>query len=140
MRAVTYLACREKESWVGAAEVSKAIKVPGAYISKIFQNLVRCGILSSKRGPAGGVSLQRDPKKLSLLEVIEVIDDMEALNECAMGLDRCEDYHSCPLHEVWKKAKKNILKKFEQTKIIELAENPKKFKYGPLRRPKLKSA
>ncbi|MBN2474747.1 MAG: Rrf2 family transcriptional regulator [Pirellulales bacterium] len=49
-------------------------KMPERFLLQILRNLVAHGILESTRGVDGGYSLERNPKEVSLLEVIEAVD------------------------------------------------------------------
>ena len=72
--AVGYVAENCQDGPVLAARVSKEYGIPLEYLLKIMQQLVRANVLKSKRGPRGGFSLARDPKDISMLQVIEAID------------------------------------------------------------------
>jgi len=48
--------------------------MPERFLLQILRNLVTHGILRSTRGVEGGYSLDRNPREISLLEVIEAID------------------------------------------------------------------
>ncbi len=61
IRALAYMADHRDEEMCMIPRISEDTGVPQAYIAKIFQGLVRHGILSSRRGPAGGFSFSRDP-------------------------------------------------------------------------------
>ena len=41
---------------------------------KILNQLVRANVLRGKRGPHGGYSLTRPPKKINLLQIIEAVE------------------------------------------------------------------
>ena len=96
VRSLAHLAYQGKGIYKGATEISEAVGVPGPYVAKILKLLVRKKILKSRRGMGGGVAFRSDPANLSLMQIIDVIDDPTPLNECAMGLDRCEDGNGCP--------------------------------------------
>jgi Rrf2 family protein len=49
-------------------------QMPERFLLQILRSLVAHGILSSSRGVDGGYSLERNPEKISLLEVIEAIE------------------------------------------------------------------
>lgn len=56
-----------------------------AYLSSVVQRLARGGILRSHRGIAGGYSLARSAKDITLRDVREVIDGV-AVSRCALSL------------------------------------------------------
>ena len=58
-------------------EIADKTKVPGAYLAKVLQSMRRAGLLNSRRGVGGGVSLSRPPKRISLLEVIDAVEPLQ---------------------------------------------------------------
>lgn len=56
-------------------EIIEKKKVPKSYIHQILQQLIRKGIVKSKRGKNGGFSLNISPTKLTLLTIVESLDD-----------------------------------------------------------------
>ena len=72
--ATGYVAENCQDGPVLAARVSKEYGIPLEYLLKIMQQLVRANVLKSKRGPRGGFTLARDPKDISMLQVIEAVN------------------------------------------------------------------
>ena len=118
IRALTYMTTRPKDAFTMIHEVNEKTGVPGPYIAKIFQSLVRSGILKSRRGPTGGFAFKKKPEKVSLLEIIEAIDDAPLMEECVMGLDQCSCSDPCRLHE----EKSKILKELELSNLFHVAK------------------
>jgi Rrf2 family protein len=74
-------------SWVpGEAVTAKRLaafyELPTAYLNKQLQALARAGILTSVSGPRGGFQLARDPKKISLLDIVVAIDGADDAFRC----------------------------------------------------------
>jgi Rrf2 family protein len=44
--------------------------VPKKFLEKIIQDLIRCGLIKSKRGARGGYSIARSPERISFSDVI----------------------------------------------------------------------
>ena len=72
--AVGYLAQHQDEGIILSQDIAKKYNIPLEYLLKILQQLVRANILRSKRGPRGGFNLARNPRKVTLLEVIEAVE------------------------------------------------------------------
>ena len=72
--AVGYIAQRQKQGLIPAEAISKQYNIPWLYLLKIMKSLAKANILKSKRGPHGGYSLARTPKKINLLQVIEAVE------------------------------------------------------------------
>src|SRR5215470_1851460 len=54
-------------------EVSNATAIPETFLSKIFQRLVKNGLICSRRGFRGGFHLARPASQITLREVIEAL-------------------------------------------------------------------
>ena len=138
VRALAYLALKQKGGFTSCAQVSEETGVPGPYITKIFQCLVQQGILISRSGVNGGVAFLKDPEDLRLMDIVKAIDDLDPLSECLMGLDTCNENNGCPLHAIWKKAKAELILKLENTTLYEINAGEAKDQYRNLKRSKLK--
>ncbi len=70
---MTYLALAGSERSTLLREVSRATSIPETFLSKIFQRLVRSGLVRSRRGFRGGFLLARPASQITLREVIEAL-------------------------------------------------------------------
>ncbi len=87
----------EEGAAMTSEEIAKATKVPGDYAVKILQWLGRAKLVHGQRGRGGGFRLSCDPRRTTLLDVVNVIDPLERITECPLGR---EAHRSalCPLH------------------------------------------
>lgn len=138
LRALAYLSSKESGVLTMIPDVSRKTGVPAPYIAKIFQSLVRSGILESQRGPTGGFAFNRPPGTISLFEIIETIDDVSSfVNQCVMGLDECSSANACPLHVVWSRAKSNVLDTLKCTTLSQMRKKIGKLGFREFTRPRL---
>jgi len=72
--ALGYISKHKDQKIVLSQTIAKEYEIPLEYLLKILQQMVRAGLLKSKRGPRGGFSLLQTPKKISMLQVIEAVD------------------------------------------------------------------
>jgi Rrf2 family protein len=72
--AVGYIAKNQGKKPVLSQDISKEYDIPLEYLLKILQQLVRANVLNSKRGPRGGFSLAKPPKRITMLEMVEAVD------------------------------------------------------------------
>jgi Rrf2 family protein len=72
--AVSYIAQHKSEKIILSQDISKQYDIPLEYLLKILQQLVRANVLHSKRGPRGGFSLAKSPKRITMLDIIEAVE------------------------------------------------------------------
>jgi len=120
LRTVLYLADRGEERLIGAEELAETLGVPRNYLSKTLHRLSRERILASARGKGGGFRLARDPRRLTLLQVVEPFDAISAERRCLLGRPACDDRHPCPAHHRWKAVSTQVAEFFRKTTVAEL--------------------
>jgi len=101
MQAILYLAAKEQGSLVSAEEISKVLKIPREFISKILQSLKESGLISSSKGKSGGFSLAKPASRIKLLDVVAAIDGLDMFDTCVLGFPECSPTHPCPVHNTW---------------------------------------
>jgi len=122
IRAMTYVAHFDAGTRLLARDISAHERIPGPFLGKIFQTLVRAGLLKSSKGPGGGFSLAKDPDSISLYDIYRAIDGDAYLDACAVGLARCSDETPCPLHERWKPIRERIRDYLQNTSLASMAD------------------
>lgn len=66
---------------VQSREITRRQDIPRRYLEQTLQQLVRAGILSGVRGPKGGYRLARERRRISVGDIVRVIQDIEALED-----------------------------------------------------------
>jgi len=101
IRCVFYL-CGLKDDGISMAdEISAAMDIPKSFTAKILQKLTHAGIVTSFQGVKGGFKIARKPEKISLLDVIVVIEGPLALNVCIDSNKECNLSSKCKIHPYW---------------------------------------
>lgn len=125
IRAIVYIASRsQKGGMVGIKQISQDLGLPSPFLAKILQQLAKQKILSSAKGPNGGFSLVKDPKKITLLDIVKTIDGDDIMSSCVIHNDNCTNLdkrqQTCTLHEDYSKIRAEIIELFEKRTIYEL--------------------
>ncbi|MFB6098318.1 MAG: Rrf2 family transcriptional regulator [Salinibacter sp.] len=102
--------------------VSEALDIGFSFLTKVFQQLNEAGLLTSKRGPGGGVALTRPPGDISLYEIVVAIDGTALFEECVLGLPGCGEAEPCPLHEHWTDERERMKTTFQETTLAEVPD------------------
>jgi len=100
IRCVLYLTSKT-ERIVMVDEIAREMATPRSFLAKILQKLVKADIARSFRGVKGGFQLSREPKDITLLDVIEATQGVIALNACAVDKTVCGFSRTCAVHLVW---------------------------------------
>lgn len=122
VRALIALAERDDDSYVGAGALAEEIGSPRNYLGKILQLLTKQGILESQKGLGGGFRLARDPSRISLLDIVGPIEDVDRWNGCILGRDRCSGKDPCPVHTRWKVIRDSYLELLKNTAVSDVAD------------------
>lgn len=97
LRAVVYLASAGESAT--SSTISEATGAPLGYLPKILGTLCKAGILDSQRGVGGGFILARDPRELTVLEVVQALEPRpHKVDLCPLG--RPDHLNLCPLHRL----------------------------------------
>ena len=67
---------------VNSARLAEYYKLPGAYLNKQLQALVRAGILGSVSGPRGGFHLARRPENVTVLDIVLALESPDPVFRC----------------------------------------------------------
>jgi Rrf2 family protein len=121
LRAVTFLAGKPGEGMT-AQRVSEGTQVPEDYLSKVLQQLVRGGVLTSQRGRHGGFQLARPAAEISMLAVVNAVEPIPRIERCPLGL-RQHGVKLCPLHRRLDEAYGLVERAFAQTTLAELVDD-----------------
>jgi Rrf2 family protein len=120
VRAVLHLAQMRNGDRAATSTVAKEQRIPPSFLAKIISQLSIAGLLHTSRGARGGVMLARDPKDITLLEVVEAIDGPIQLNECVSDDGVCSFDESCPIRSVWCEAQEDLVARLRQTDFGQL--------------------
>ena len=101
LQAILFIATNPLGETVSAEKISKALKIPREFVSKILQDLRESGLICSVKGKSGGFCLGKDSSKIKLIDIVEAIDGLEMFNSCVLGFPECTPETPCPMHDKW---------------------------------------
>ncbi len=108
--------------------ISKEEDLSIRYLEQIIIPLKINKLVKSVRGAGGGYTLARDPSRITVCEIIEVLEGSCALVDCLEDPDICERIGECTTQVVWKEAS-DLLQNYFESKtlqdLVAIAENKK---------------
>lgn len=118
LRAIVLMASRPATA-VGTRGIADATQVPVGYLSKVLQALARVGLVRSRPGRSGGFVLGREPKAISVLDIVQAVDPIQRVRRCPLGR-REHSGKLCPLHRRLDHAVALVERAFRESTIAEL--------------------
>jgi len=79
--ALIHLARAKGEGYVAVAAIAEAQGLPAKFLEQLLMALKRARLVGSQKGPHGGYRLARPAEKISLAEVIRLLDGALAPTE-----------------------------------------------------------
>lgn len=120
IRGLQELARRQDEVPVQLKIIAGTCEVSEAFLAKIFQMLAQAGIVRSHRGVKGGFSMGRDPKDITLREIVEVCEGGIVLNHCLRKVNPCKNVESCSVADVWRDAQTALTGALDKTSLADV--------------------
>ena len=124
LRAIIYLSTQDPEKCCSIAEIARQQNVPKKFLEKIIQDLMRRGLIRSKRGSCGGYALARMPDQISFYDVIEALEGPIAVNVCMNEELSCDQLPRCAMVGVWSEIQQKVTEVFTRTTLADLRRTP----------------
>jgi len=122
IQAVLFLSIKKEKVIFNAIEISKELKVPKEFVSKVLQILTNSGIVGSKKGKSGGFYLAKSPSQIKLIDIVEAIDGLDLFHSCVLGFPGCSSEKPCPVHNKWGKLRDEAYKMLSDETLEQLKE------------------
>jgi Rrf2 family protein len=119
---LVYLAASGSPNPVLLSAIARAIAVPESYLRKVFQLMVRAGLVASHRGVKGGFTLARGAKEISLMDVVQAIDGALPTYTCMREKRKCAETDQCLVSDIFAQARQRMEETLGGTSIDTLAK------------------
>ena len=94
------LALQPTEQTITLAEIASRQSISIAYLEQLFAKLKRHNLVSSIRGANGGYHLARRAEDITVLEVIEAVNETVDATRCDHK-GNCQNGAMCLTHDLW---------------------------------------
>ena len=137
VRLIVHLAKHYGNGPISTRAAAAEEHVPYQLACKLMQKLNNVKLVTSCMGPKGGFVLGTEPSKISLLEVVEVIQGPINLNRCLMSEDVCPRQTTCAVRSKLANLQKHINSGLAAIALDELIrKGPKNKDVGNIKRRK----
>jgi Rrf2 family transcriptional regulator, cysteine metabolism repressor len=120
--ALVYLARHENEGYISIDNIAKAQGIPPKFLEQLMLALKRAHFVYSTKGQRGGYTLAKEPRQISLAEVVRLFDGALAPTESVSE----NFYESTPIEKekkltrVFKDIRDYVSQKLEKTTIADV--------------------
>lgn len=129
IQGVLYLALKPAGEMTSIKELAKRLDIPYHFLAKILQRLVGEGLLKSSKGPTGGFALGKQPRDITLYDIVEAIDGDAFTKNCVLGFPECSGKNPCAVHATWGSMRDEIYRMLINKNVAEMARAMKKPEY-----------
>lgn len=131
LKALIYIARQDKDKSILSTEISNDENIPKKFLENILRDLKNAQFLTSRRGAKGGYRLNKDPEKVTLIEVIRLMDGPIALLPCVSIMyhqpcDTCTTEDTCTIRDVFIEVRDATLEIYRKTTLSSLAKKKNK--------------
>ncbi len=103
-------------------EIAKSERIPKRFLESILLELKNNGFLNSKLGKNGGYSLIKDPKNITLLEIVRLFEGSIAMLRCTSEkyyepCEHCKDEQTCSIRGTFRDIREYTFNKLANTSL-----------------------
>jgi len=109
----------EPDQMLSTGEIASRLEVSAAHLSKVLQRLAKADLVRATRGPRGGFMLEKNPEKITLLEVYEAIEGPLNSIDCLFSTPICGG-QKCIMGGLLEKGNREIREYLEKTRLSDL--------------------
>ncbi len=94
---------RDPEKVLSIKKIAGEYDISELHLSKVIQEMQRAGLIRSIRGIKGGFKIARDPKDITILDVVEAFEIRPPQNACVLFdfEQKCTQGDLCRLGEIF---------------------------------------
>jgi Rrf2 family transcriptional regulator, cysteine metabolism repressor len=109
-------------------EIAAVQNIPENYLRRLLIELKRGGLVASQKGPSGGYVLARHPSKITMADVVQIIEGdyvpVECLEEGGTNT-LCQRGDACAMRDVWREVRDSVHGILSRTTLQSLVERRK---------------
>ena len=105
-------------------EIAESQGIPENYLRRLLIELKRGGLVASQKGPSGGYMLARHPARITMADVVAIIEgDYNPVDCIEDGANSpCARDQPCPMRDVWREVRDSVTSVLQRTTLQMLSE------------------
>lgn len=119
------MAEQDANNFVQLKEISRRQGISLKYLEQIIIPLRKARLVESSRGAAGGYRLAKPPERISVGEIVALLEGGKSLSRCENDPESCERSESCSVRNIWKEATEALYDKLNAVSLADLVSRGK---------------
>lgn len=128
VKAMVELALNYGGAPVSIKTISKRQNISECYLEQLFSPLRKANLIISVRGAQGGYILSKEPKDITVADIIYVLEGPVEISDCIED-SVCEKFDCCATRLVWEKIKKSIDDVMKSVTLQDVIDDYKNMKF-----------
>lgn len=128
IKALIDLVMNSENESVTLKTISKRQNISERYLEQIFSALRKSGIIIGRKGAQGGYTLAKDPKEITISEILRVLEGESLLVD--ISNDGVDELESCINENLWKGINDKINEYFKSITLQDLVDKYQLSKEG----------
>jgi Rrf2 family cysteine metabolism transcriptional repressor len=122
LRVLVDIAAHQHTGPVILRDISSRQAISEKYLWQVINPLKAAGLVKSTRGAKGGYVLSKTPEKITLLDVISILEGPVSMVDCVVDPDKCGRSAACVTRWVWGKVEKDIKESMDNITLKEILD------------------
>ena len=103
-------------------DIARRYDLSSKYLEQIIIPLKRAKYVQGRRGHNGGHFLAKSPEKISVGEIIELLETSSEMTDCVKDPSRCKSSHLCEIRGIFVEANKAVYDRLKSIKLSTLTK------------------
>ena len=130
LRAMVNIALGNEKDAVSVKEISAKEGISGVYLEQLLGKLRREDLIKSVRGPSGGYILSKSPGKITVKDIVLILEGNISPVDCTSGREswkmKCGRNKNCVAKIVWAKLARSISDCLDSITLEDLCKEARK--------------
>ena len=106
-------------------EIARRQDLSAKYLEQLIIPLKAAGFIRSVRGARGGYTLARKPDRISVGDIIEILEGGLSLVDCVEDPKVCKREPECPTRDIWLRMSQRLMEELSSLSLQDVLDGKK---------------
>ncbi|RMC99206.1 Rrf2 family transcriptional regulator [Clostridium autoethanogenum] len=125
VKAMVDLAIHYSDEPSSIKSISERQNISEYYLEQLFSNLRKSNLVKSIRGAQGGYILNREPKNITVADIMKVLEGPIEISDCVdeNNENSCSNMDCCATRLLWSRIKESIEQVMKSTTLQDMVDD-----------------